>query len=84
VLWLIFILASTQGIKIYRQPRAHDYRTHRDRTQRRTDAFEGQMSAMVEAYMALNWMHSWKPPILQDAELMQNVMQDHKNLHLAE
>jgi hypothetical protein len=28
--------------------------------------------------------HSWKPPILQDAELMQNVMQDHKNLHLAE
>ncbi|KAF8804764.1 hypothetical protein BYT27DRAFT_7107386, partial [Phlegmacium glaucopus] len=28
--------------------------------------------------------HSWKPPILQDAELMQNVMQDYKNLHLAE
>ena len=27
--------------------------------------------------------HSWKPPILQDAELLQNVMQDHKNLHLA-
>ena len=29
-------------------------------------------------------IHSWKPTILQDAELMQNVMQDHKNLHLAE
>ena len=30
--------------------------------------------------------HSWKTPILQDAELMQkkNLMQDHKNLHLAE
>ena len=28
--------------------------------------------------------HPWKPSILQDAELMQNVMQDHKNLHLAE
>ena len=28
--------------------------------------------------------HSWQPTILQDAELMQNVMQDHKNLHLAE
>ena len=28
-------------------------------------------------------IHSWKPPILQDAESTQNVMQDHKNLHLA-
>ena len=30
------------------------------------------------------WKHSWKPSILQDAESVQNVMQDHKNLHLAE
>ena len=29
-----------------------------------------------------NWYHSWQPTILQDAELMQNVMQE--NLHLAE
>ena len=28
--------------------------------------------------------HSWKPTILQDAELVQNVMQDHKSRQLAE
>ena len=28
--------------------------------------------------------HSWQPTILRDAESMQNVMQDHENLHLAE
>ena len=31
-----------------------------------------------------NTNHFWWPTILQGAELMQNVMQDHKNLHLAE
>jgi hypothetical protein len=33
------------------------------------------------------WQNRWvlpEPPDLWDAELMQNVMQDHKNLHLAE
>jgi hypothetical protein len=38
----------------------------------------------VESITTIVPGHSWKPPILQNAELMQNVMQDHKNLHLAE
>ena len=49
-----FIFLSTYGHQIYRRPSAQNYRTRWDRTQRRTEAFEGQMSAMVEAYMA--WM----------------------------
>ena len=49
-----FIFLSTYAHQIYRHPCAQNYQTRRDRTQRRTEAFEGQMSAMVEAYMA--WM----------------------------
>lgn len=55
MLFYIFA-ASTQ--RHYRRPRAHDYRTRRDRTQQRTEAFEGQMPSMVKAYMA--WMLSMK------------------------
>ena len=29
-------------------------------------------------------VHSWNWTILRSAELMQNVLQDHKNLHVAE
>ncbi|EDR14205.1 uncharacterized protein LACBIDRAFT_322055 [Laccaria bicolor S238N-H82] len=37
-----------------RRPRTRDYRTRRDRTQRRVDAFNIQLPALIEAYMG--WM----------------------------
>ena len=37
-----------------RARRVHDYRTHRDRTQCRTEGFAWQMSPIVDVYMA--WM----------------------------
>ena len=39
---------------------------------------------LFKAFNTLQATYSWKPTILQGAESMQNVMQDHKILHLAE
>ena len=36
---------------------------------------------VVTAVCIYNETHSWQPTILQDAESMQNVTQDHKILH---
>lgn len=34
-----------------RRPCTHDYRTRRDRTQRRVEAFNAQLPALVDSYM---------------------------------
>lgn len=49
ILFVLCILSTCT-----RRPRTRDYRTRRDRTQRRVKAFDAQLPALVEAYM--EWM----------------------------
>ena len=50
---IIFYRDTTFKIML-RGPHTHDYRTRRDRTQRRVQAFNVQLPVLVEAYM--EWM----------------------------
>ena len=41
-------------LPVFRRPHTRDYRTRRDRTERRTHAYAAQLPALKDAYMA--WM----------------------------
>jgi hypothetical protein len=55
VVRLNFLQYVDHYLSVLRRPHTRDYRTRRDRTERRTQAFAAQLPALKDVYMA--WMH---------------------------